>query len=166
MRGGAIPHFRRSRTSRLALLLTLAAAAACVEPSDRRPGTWLAGEVVTQPVDDWSFTDAHPEIRIETRTPWWIPHSVTIVCASKDGRLYVGARDPEGKRWVANVDRDPAVRLEIGDRIYEGRLVSIEDPARGQEVFAAYAAKYGWSATPPAERPPFRFWEVVARRDG
>jgi hypothetical protein len=157
-----MPRFHRSRTPALALLLPLAAVAAgCVDPSDRRPGTWLSGEVVTQPVDDWSFSDAHAEIRIETRTPWWIRHSVTIVCASRDGRLYVGARDPEGKRWVANVARDPRVRLEIGERLYEGRLVPVEDPARREEVYAAYAAKYAWPATPPEERPPLRLWEVV-----
>ena len=62
---------------------------------------------------DWSFTQDHREIAIETRSPWLVPHSVTIVCAAKDGRFFVGARNPEGKRWVRNVARDPNVRLRI-----------------------------------------------------
>ncbi len=28
-----------------------------LDPKDRRPGLWLTGELVTQPVTDWSFTD-------------------------------------------------------------------------------------------------------------
>lgn len=152
---------RRSRVLGLLLLCSVLGTGACIEPADRRPGTWLSGDVVTEHVDDWSFTDAHPEILIETRTAYWIPHSVTIVCAAKDGRLYVGARNPEGKRWVANVDRDPQVRLKIGERIYAGRLESIEDEGARERLFSAYAAKYGWPDSAPAERPPFRFFEVV-----
>ncbi len=136
---------------------------ACFEPSDRRPGTWLSGEVVEGAVDDWSFTNDHREIWIETRTPYLVPHSVTIVCAEADGKLFVAARNPDGKRWVANVDRDPAVRLKIGDRIYEQRLVPIESPEMLDTAYEAYAAKYGWERVPPAERPPTRFFEVVER---
>ena len=136
---------------------------ACIDPADRRPGLWLNGEVA-EGGGDWSFTDAHREIAIETRTPWLVPHSVTIVCAAKDGRFYVGARNPAGKRWVANVDGDPDVRLKIGDHIYEQRLVAMDDAEDQEAAYAAYAAKYGWPESPPEDRPPFRFFEVVARR--
>ena len=156
---------RRSRVHGL-FLLTLVWLSACFEPADRRPGTWLSGEIVTEEMRDWSFTDGHPEIWIETRTPYGVPHSVTIICASTNGKLYVGARDPDGKRWVANVDRDPEVRLKIGDRLYEKRLVLIDDADVREAVSSAYAAKYGWPATPPEERPPFRFFEAVEREAG
>ena len=46
-------------------------------PQDQSPGLWLTGELVTERVADWSFTDQHEEIFIQTRTPWLIPHSVT-----------------------------------------------------------------------------------------
>jgi hypothetical protein len=120
--------------------------------------------VVEEGGGDWSFTDAHREIAIETRSPWLLPHSVTIVCAARDGRFFVGARNPEGKRWVKNVDRDPDVRLEIGGRIYEQRLVALEAPEDVAAARAALEAKYGPPDTPPDARPPIRFWEVVARR--
>ena len=67
----------------LALLLL-----AC-EPKDRRPGLWLSGEVVKEPVLDWSFTDTVPEIFLETRTAYGIPHSVTVVCVGVGDKLYV-----------------------------------------------------------------------------
>ena len=108
----------------------------------------------------------HVASEIETRKLYWIPHSVTIVCAATDGKLYVGARNPDGKRWVTNVDRDPEVRLKIGDRVYELRLVPVESADVREAVFSAYSAKYGWSTSAPEERPPFRSWEVVEREAG
>jgi hypothetical protein len=154
-----MPDPRRLLLATFALL----ALASCIDPADRRPGTWLSGEVAEEGGGDWSFTDAHREIAIETRTRWLVPHSVTIICAAKDGRLFIGARDPDGKRWVDNVDRDPNVRLKIGDRIYEQQLVPLTDPEGVAAAQAAYVAKYGEPDTPPEERPPIRYFEVVDR---
>jgi hypothetical protein len=147
----------------LVALLALPSLTSCIDPADRRPGLWLGGEVVEEGGGDWSFTAEHREIAIETRTPWWIPHSVTIVCAAKDGRLFVGARDPEGKRWVDHVDRDPDVRLKIGGRVYEQRLIALTDPEDVATAYAAFAAKYGRPETPPEDSPPIQYYEVVAR---
>ena len=135
----------------------------CLDPVDRRPGLRLSGEVVSEPVVDWSFTDAHAEIFVETRTPYLIPHSVTIVCASLEGRLYIGARNPADKRWVANVARDPNVRLGVDGRIYEQRLERLHDPVELEAVYRAYAKKYGREIVPPAERPERWYYRVADR---
>jgi hypothetical protein len=100
---------------------------ACVDPADRRPGTWLSGDPVAGPVSDWSFTDEHPEIFIQVSTPYLIPHSVTVVCATLNGGLIVGARDPDTKRWPSDIENDSEVRLKIGDRIFEQRLELVEE---------------------------------------
>jgi hypothetical protein len=149
---------------------------ACIDPSDRRPGLRLSGEVVAGPVQDWSFSHAHREIWIETKTPYLIPHSVTIICADADGQLFVAARNPEGKSWVRWVDRDPDVRLKIGDKVYEGRLAKISEPADLEKVRAAYAAKLGrpmdtgvaaqpaaQGTPPPPPEVPIRYWRVEPR---
>lgn len=146
------------------LLLVLLPASGCIDPKDRRPGLRLSGEVVSEPVEDWSFTDAHREIFIEVRTPYLLPHSVTIACASLDGNLYLWALNPSQKRWVAYVERDPDVRLRIGNAIYEKRLETVEDPARREAIYRAFAAKYGREPAPPEERPEFRAFHVVERR--
>ncbi len=137
---------------------------ACVDPADRRPGTWLSGEVVEGPVADWSFSDEHPEIFVQVSTPYLIPHSVTIACATLDGMLVVGAREPDSKRWPSYVDDDPDVRLKIGDSVYDQRLEPIEDPGTVEAVVRAYAAKYGRPVPPPDQRPAIRYWKVVERR--
>jgi hypothetical protein len=148
------------------VLVTLAwlGLVSCIDPSDRRPGLRLGGEVARAGGGDWSFTDAHREISIETRSPWLLPHSVTIFCAAKDGRFFVGARNPDGKRWVENVDRDPDVRLGIGGRVYEQRLVPLLEADDVTAAQDAFAAKYGPPEGPPESRPPVRYFEVVARR--
>jgi hypothetical protein len=126
-----------------ACILTISLSLACsIEPSDGRPGLGLSGEVAQQPVRDWSFASEAKEIFIETATPYFIPHSVTIWCVSLDSQLYVGAWEADTKHWVANVARDPNVRLKIGDKVYEQKLEPIVDAATIARLNGGYARKY------------------------
>src|SRR5437016_228432 len=109
-----------------------------------RPGLWLKGEVVTTPVTDWSFVDQveHPgrslnTVLVETRTRYFIPHSVRTVPFVRNGRLYIRSHQdrmdlqfPNDKSWTANVARDPRVRIKIGDKLYEATMVLIADRAQ------------------------------------
>jgi len=90
---------------------------------------------------DWSFTDQQPLIAIETRGRWF-RHSVTILCVSSDGKLYVMARHAPTKRWVQDVVADPRVRLRIGGAIYEGRAVRIDAAQDDSPVARAFLRKY------------------------
>lgn len=153
-------------TARGSLLLAAALAlapAACIDPQDQRPGLWLSGDVAEDLPADWGFAEGHREVALEVRTPYGLRHSVTIWCAALDGALYVGVRDPEGKRWPGWVERDPRVRLEIGDTIYEATLSRLEEPERIAAVRAAYAGKYDLPERPPGEAPPMRYWRVGPR---
>jgi hypothetical protein len=154
-----------SLTSRSVALGLALALCACIDPSDRRPGLHLSGEVAAFPAD-WSFTDAHQEIAIEVSGFLGLPHSVTIWCASLDGDLYLGARDPDSKRWPAWADANSDVRLKIGGEIYEVRLVPYDD--RGdpfERLMLAYAAKYEFPDPKPGDPPPppTRYWKVTPR---
>jgi len=109
-----------------------------------RPGLWLKGDVVTTPVTDWSFitTVPHPgrsinTILIETRTRYFIPHSVRTMPTVRNGQFYVRSHQdrmdvpfPNDKSWTSNVARDPRVRIKIGDKIYEATLVLVTDRAQ------------------------------------
>ncbi len=141
-------------------ILAILVLAGC-EPENRTPGLWLSGTLQPFP-DDWGFVQDHREIAIEVATPYFIPHSVTIWCAEVDGQLYVGAREPETKRWPGWADRNPNVRLGIGSQTFDVRLVPLEDRKRIGRIQSAYATKYD---LPPrsAESPPIRYWSVEAR---
>ncbi len=124
-----------------------------VEPRDQRPGLWLVGERVTGPVPDWSFTNDHDEILVQTRTRLLIPHSVTAYCAVYDGDLYLfsayyeGGTFPDGRAWNRNVMRDPRVRLKIGDRLFDRTVSHVTDPELRAAVHDRFAAKYPeWSS--------------------
>lgn len=108
--------------------------------SCRLPGLWLKGEVVTTPVADWSFTDQIPQIKIQTQTPYLLPHSVTIWCAVYNGNLYVTSY--RGRQWVEDIIREPRVRLKIADRVFDRTLSVIEDPAEKAAVLQAKGKKY------------------------
>jgi hypothetical protein len=109
-----------------------------------RPGLWLKGERVTTPVTDWSFVDKveHPgrslnTVLVETRTPYFIPHSVRTMPYVRNGLLYIRSHQdrmdlqfPNDKSWTANVARDPRVRIKIGDKLYEATVVLIADRAQ------------------------------------
>jgi hypothetical protein len=157
----------------LQMLLCSALVVLACQPQDRRPGQWLRGERVREPVTDWSFSDAHPEIAVETRTWYGIPHSVTTVCVSMDEDLYVPSvfdadtAFPDGKFWTQNVLRDRRVRLKIGERLYEREAVLVTDEREFARAFARFAGKYDFwrdlSARAASERPRFVIWRMQSR---
>ena len=167
------PWFSLLRLGLLPVAAALVAGAALVvacSPHDRRPGTWLSGELVEEPVGDWSFTDEVQEIFVETRTWYGIPHSVTTVCAADGASLYVPSvyfeegEFPDARFWNRNVVRDPRVRLQIGERLYEAQAVLVEGAAERQTALAAFARKYPFwqelAAKPESERPRVYFFRM------
>lgn len=129
------------------MIVAVVLSAGC-EPKDRRPGTWLSGETVSELPSDWSFIADHPEIFVET-DPWYgIPFSVTTVIGLGDGRLYVPSiydeevPFPGTKYWNSIIADNPDVRLKIGARIYEMRATHVQDAAEYRRGVMALAEKY------------------------
>ncbi len=148
----------------MASAITVALTVACsIDPSGQRPGLGLSGDVHQQPVEDWSFTsDAH-EIFIETVTSYWIPHSVTAWCVMVGNELYVAADDADQKSWVANVARDPNVRIKIGDKVYEQKLVPVTDAATTASIDSGFARKYNYEEEEADDDMIVGYWRVVER---
>ena len=111
------------------------------------PGFWLSGEVVTTPVTDWSFVSQYKTDKVQTRTWYGIPHSVTTGFIVHNNQLYLtsmfpaGVPYPEGKSWVKNVIRDPHVRLKFGNNLYDCVLSPVTDPDERAAVLGARAQK-------------------------
>lgn len=116
------------------------------------PGLWLSGEVMTTPVTDWSFASKYQTDKVQTRTWYLVPHSVTTGFIVHNGQLYLtsmfrtGTPFPQGKMWVSNVMRDPHVRLKFGDKLYNCVLSPVTDPDER-------AAVLGPRAQPGASSP-------------
>lgn len=122
-----------------------------LEPQDLRPGLWLSGELVTEQVTDWSFTDDVGEIFVQTNTRYGIPHSVTAYCIDYEGQFYLfssyydGGTFPDDRAWNRNVIRDPRVRLKIGENLYDQQVRLIADESIRAGVLDAWLEKYeGW----------------------
>ena len=104
-------------------VLLLAAVLGCSGPFFIFPGGELSGEVVTEPVTDWSFvTDTFVDLEVRPSDPY----SVELNYVVKDGQLYI---DPaEGRRWLDYIREDPRVRVRFGDRIYPLKAVLVGQP--------------------------------------
>jgi hypothetical protein len=111
------------------------------------PGLWLSGTVVKAPVTDWSFVTQYKWDKLQTRTWYGIPHSVTTGYILSNGQLYItsmfakGVPFPDGKSWVKNVMRDPHVRLKFGDNLYDCTLSPVTDPGEKASVLGPRAQK-------------------------
>ena len=146
--------------------IAIAPMVACsIDPSDERPGLGLSGEVHQQAVEDWSFTSDAYEIFIETVTSYWIPHSVTAWCVIVEDELYVSADDADKKSWVANVARDPDVRLKIGDKVYEQKLVPVTDASTIAAIDSGFVRKYEYEEDEEEADDDMiiGYWRVVER---
>ena len=131
-----------------------------LDPHERRPGLWLKGNVVTSPVTDWSSTDRYQTVKVQTRSSYLLPHSVTTFCIAYNGQLYLATTRIETRQWSKNVARDPHVRLKVGDQLYDRTLSVVTDPAEREAVLQARAKKYAQKY--PPEGPPFTVYHVVS----
>ena len=146
----------------IAAVLTVACS---IMPRDERPGFRLPGEVHPSAVESWSFTEDSGEIFIETATPYWIPHSVTAWCVMVGEDLYVSADDADQKSWVANVARNPNVRLKIKGKVYEQKLVPVTDPTTTASIDSGLMRKYEYDEEDYEvdEDMTIGYWRVVER---
>ncbi len=117
------------------------------QPCGPIPGDALEGSVHTEPVTDWSFSDAHSRCVLEVRPE--DPHSVTTSCFADGDVIYVPAIMGDSKRWTKWATADPSARLRIGDTIYPVTIERIED-----ERERVHAAKTGYRKYQEEEPEP------------
>jgi len=107
----------------ITMLMSVVICSGCGGPFLLIPGGALSGDLVTEPVDDWSFVDS-AFIDLETRPE--DPYSVELNYIVKDGSLYI---DPaEGREWFDHLRENPLVRVRFGDKIYPLRAVLVGQP--------------------------------------
>lgn len=108
-------------------------------------GPFTSGERVSGPEPDWSFVRDLPTVEFQLLDP---PRSRTTWILYHDGKAYI----PSGymttwwgklwKQWPHEAEQDPRILLRIGDRIYERRLVRIQEDPVVAPLLAELGRKY------------------------
>lgn len=131
-----------TRAARGCAVVVLVLLSMAIGPCGRMPGGMILGATERQPVDNWSFTNDHPNCAVEVRHR--DPYSVTAACfADADGALYVGCMNCPGKSWSAYALNDPIARVQFGGDVYPVTIQRITSPAARQVAWQARHGKYG-----------------------
>ena len=125
-----------------AALLGASLCLSCGGPCGPFPGSRLSG--IGSPYPALGFGGYWEATHIAVEVGGESPHSVQTWVIVLGDELFVPADffNP-GKRWPHLALEDPRARLRIGQEIFEGRLVRVEDEARVQELRLETARKYG-----------------------
>jgi len=92
------------------------------------PGGRLAGAPARVLPVDWSFANAAPYLRVESRA-FWLPWSGDVWFLAHDGRLHLLLPGFFGDDLKRRLDVDPRVRVEIDGTTYEQVAVAVADDA-------------------------------------
>ena len=123
---------------RISALLAMAALLAC-GPTLLLPGGELEGTPAPPP-SDWNGLSEVSTIQLESRPN--DPYSVNIWAVGIDDKLYVHA-GANRAAWVEHMDEDPAVRVRVGETMYDLTAVRVEAQDEFDAFANAYEVKYG-----------------------
>ncbi len=145
-----------ARVAAVAVAATLLAWAVRTDPIGPVPGRALSGEEDAAPPRGWDFTREAATCAVETRPadPW----SVTTLCFTHDGVLYVPARDGSSKRWTRYASDDPRIRIKAGDHLVRAVASRVADEAVGEGMVDALFEKYPWIPRPAPDEPASEVW--------
>jgi len=125
-------------------------------------GAFASGDIVAEPVTDWSFARDIQEIELQLASE---NGSRTVWILVDEGRAFVPcALDfPPGKRWYKEAQKDGRATLRIDGRRYPVTLEKSDDAALGERLRAEVQRKYG--RVPPGEGRAMIF-QIASRADG
>jgi hypothetical protein len=117
-------------------------------------GPFQSGELVSGPEPDWSFVSDVGEVEFQlleparSRTTWILNHAgkAYIPCGYMTtwwGRIW--------KQWPLEAEKDPRILLRIDDRLYERKLVRIQEGPMIAPLLAQLGEKYLGGSEVPAE---------------
>lgn len=131
MRGELLPY---------ALCLATLTTLAC-EPRSFLPGGRLSGELVTEPVSDFSFASSEYGVQVEALSSTFFP-SANVRCLVVEGTLYLFTESVFEFGWLRALRRDPRARIRIREELYEVRAVPLTHPADIDPLLPDLLRKY------------------------
>jgi hypothetical protein len=90
----------------------------------------------------WNEMAGVNTVTITTSNEDGTPRETTIWLLVLDGYPYVRTGST---RWGTNAERDPDVKLHVGERDFLLRAVPVTEPILTERLQKAYREKYGWS---------------------
>jgi deazaflavin-dependent oxidoreductase (nitroreductase family) len=76
-------------------------------------------------------------------------HTIEIWYAARDRTIYLLSGGRDRADWIKNLQRDPRVRIRIGDRTFAGTASVVEGTDEDQIARETVVAKYyGWTSGP------------------
>ncbi|HXU40623.1 MAG TPA: nitroreductase family deazaflavin-dependent oxidoreductase [Blastocatellia bacterium] len=83
-----------------------------------------------------------------------LPREIEIWFVKSNGKFYILAEHFHEAQWVKNIERNPRVRVRVGDREFEGtaRVLDAECDSEAWQTARRLAnEKYGWGEGMPVE---------------
>ena len=112
-------------------------------PCTLTPGGLLFGDVVDEPVTDWTQTTANEENLCQLQI--WAgvrPHSVNLNCmATPQGELFLSCSVCDRKYWAARVETDEVAMLRLRELVYPVLINRETDPDAMDRSFRARVLK-------------------------
>jgi hypothetical protein len=90
------------------------------------PGGALRGEVVAEPILDWSIARSTQYVDVESRARW-LPYSSETWFMVLDGELFILLPRLFGTGLEDRLKEDPSARIRIEGRVYDGRVSLVSD---------------------------------------
>jgi len=122
-------------------------------PCDRMPGAVLWGEVVEEPVTDWSFANEAELCQIQVGGPI-ITQALNLNCMATDqGELYLSCTQCAPKRWSQVVAKNPNARIRLHGLVYPVRITQVTDPVEKDRSWNTRLEKLVNSTVPGGGTP-------------
>jgi hypothetical protein len=122
-------------------------------------GALVEGTVDPDPHPEWSNLEEVIELEIRPEQPW----SLSVWNVVIDGELYVPSALAARRRWPAVALENPLVRLRTRGRIFERRIVKVEDAELCRRIGAAVAKRYGFDPPANPEEDTTWYFHLAAR---
>jgi hypothetical protein len=125
-------------------------------------GPLRAGELVSEPVADWSFAQDVQEVELQLASQDLSRITWILV---RDGQAYIPCSlgYPPGKTWYTLAEKDGRATLRIEGRRYPVTLTRVQDASLEQALRAEAQRKY--PRLPPTDAGVWLF-RVASRADG
>jgi hypothetical protein len=110
-------------------------------PCETMPGAVLWGDVVEEPVNDWSFANEVELCQIQVQGAIF-PQALNLNCmATSQGQLYLSCSNCEPKRWSRLAMNNENGRIRLNGLVYPVTITRVTDPAEADRSWEARLLK-------------------------